>query len=239
MVKSTSGIAGASVRRMAWRRILIGLGVVVLLFGALWGVLTQGGRLPWWMWLGGIVLLPALLNRAIDETEKTAGRAVRGAVAEESVGAELEKLDERFHVIHDVVVGPGNIDHVVIGPAGLFVVETKSHRGQVTFDGEKLLLGGRPFEKNFLAQAYAESMALKEYLRKATGADFEVRPLLVFTNGFVKVRGAAKGVEILPLKWMNDRITKGSEILDEDKRGRLARAIAPLSDQARRAAARS
>lgn len=164
---------------------------------------------------------------------------MRGAVAEESVATELENLDDRFHVIHDVIVGPGNIDHVVIGPAGLFIIETKSHRGQVTFDGEKLLLSGRPFDKNFLAQAYAESMSLKEYLKKATGSDFEVRPLLVFTNGFIKVRGRAKGVEVLPLKWMNDRITKGVDVLPEDERQRLARALATLTDQARRASARS
>lgn len=224
---------------MALRRLLIGLGIVFLLFGALWGLLISGGGLPWWMWFGGLLLIPAVMQRVMNETEKQAGRAVRGAVAEESVAAELAKLDDRFHVIHDVIVGPGNIDHVVIGPAGLFIIETKSHRGQVTFDGEKLLLGGRTFEKNFLAQAYAESMALKEYLKKATGSDFDVRPLLVFSNGFVKVRGRAKGVEVLPLKWLNERVCRGSEVLSEAERQRLARAIATLTDEARRTAAHS
>ncbi len=142
-------------------------------------------------------------------------------------------------MIHDVIVGPGNIDHVIVGPSGLFVIETKSHRGQVTFDGDKLLLGGRPFEKNFLAQAYAEAMALKEYLKKATGSDFDVTPLLVFSAGFVKVRGRARGVEVLPLKWLNDRIRKGGEVLSADERQRLARALATLTDEARRASAHS
>jgi hypothetical protein len=220
---------------MAWKRYFIGLGLMVILVGALWGLLKAGGQLPWWMWLGGLIMIPALMKRVEHETDRSTGRAIRGAIAEESVATELEKLDDRFHVIHDVIVGPGNIDHVVIGPAGLFTVETKSHRGHVTFDGEKLLLGGRPFEKNFLAQAYAESMALKEYLKKATGHDFDVRPLLVFTNGFVQVRGRAKGVEILPLKWMNARLARGGETLSEEMRQRLARALAMLTDQARRA----
>lgn len=237
MPKSTSGAAGASVRRMAWKRVLIGLGVVVLLFGVLWGLLIAGGKLPSWMWLGALLLLPGLMRYVLDETEKSVRKAKRGEVAEKSVARELERLDDRFHVIHDVIVGPGNIDHVVIGPSGLFIVETKSHPGLVTFNGERLLHSGRPFEKDFLAQAYAESMSLKEYLKKATGSDFLVRPLLVFTEAYVKVRGRVKGVEVLPLKWMNERITEGVEVLSEAERQRLARALAPLTDQARRASA--
>lgn len=82
------------------------------------------------------------------------------------------------------------------GPAGIFALETKSHRGQVTFQDDQLMLGGRPLEKNMLAQSYAEAMALKGYLRKATGKDFSVTPVLVFASAFVKVRGKAKGVEV-------------------------------------------
>lgn len=109
-------------------------------------------------------MLLGLMRYVLDETEKSVRKAKRGEVAERSVARELERLDDRFHVIHDVIVGPGNIDHVVIGPSGLFIVETKSHPGLVTFNGERLLHSGRPFEKDFLAQAYAESMSLKEYL---------------------------------------------------------------------------
>jgi hypothetical protein len=81
----------------------------------------------------------------------------------------------------------GNIDHVVVGPARTFTIGTKSHWGKVAFRGGQLLLNGRPFEKNVLAQSYAEAKSLQEHLRKISGKDFPVTPLLVFTRAFVEV----------------------------------------------------
>src|SRR5262252_8132410 len=49
-----------------------------------------------------------------------------GAGGEEYVGAILGSLDEHWSVIHDATVGPGNIDHIVVGPGGVFAIETKA-----------------------------------------------------------------------------------------------------------------
>ena len=59
-------------------------------------------------------------------------RRDRGATGEEQVGGLLEGLaGSGWHVIHDVTLGHGNVDHILIGPAGVFTVETKSHPGPV------------------------------------------------------------------------------------------------------------
>ena len=51
----------------------------------------------------------------------------RGAKGEEDVGAILDGLVERGWLpIHDVCIERGNADHIVVGPAGIFTVETKS-----------------------------------------------------------------------------------------------------------------
>src|SRR5207244_1767943 len=52
-------------------------------------------------------------------------RRDRGASAEEHVGGLLEQL-AGWRVIHDASMGRGNVDHILIGPAGVFTVETKS-----------------------------------------------------------------------------------------------------------------
>jgi hypothetical protein len=54
-----------------------------------------------------------------------------GYVGEEKVGAELECLGPEWHVLHAVPVGAhgSDIDHVVIGPPGVFSVNTQHHRG--------------------------------------------------------------------------------------------------------------
>jgi len=64
-------------------------------------------------------------NREMD----VAVRWLGGARAEEAVGEELNMLRPDFVVMHDLDrVGPGNVDHVVSGPTGVFMVETKRYR---------------------------------------------------------------------------------------------------------------
>ena len=58
-------------------------------------------------------------------------RRDRGATGEEEVGELLEGLGGEWRVEHDVSLGRGNVDHVLVGPAGVFTVETKSHPGPV------------------------------------------------------------------------------------------------------------
>lgn len=59
----------------------------------------------------------------------------KGAYAEERVTRKLSRLPEEYHVFNDVYILNGNrsvqIDHVVISPYGLFVIETKNYKGWI------------------------------------------------------------------------------------------------------------
>ena len=65
---------------------------------------------------------------------RMAERWRRGAEGEEATAAALAALPSSWVVIHDVA-WPGrklaNIDHVAIGPAGVFVIDSKNWSGQV------------------------------------------------------------------------------------------------------------
>jgi hypothetical protein len=76
-----------------------------------------------------IVLAVALGRRANCELDD-ASRWLWGARAETSVGEELNRLrGDGYVVLHDIEQrGEGNIDHVVSGPTGVFLVETKLRR---------------------------------------------------------------------------------------------------------------
>ncbi len=52
-----------------------------------------------------------------------------GADGEEAVAKRLRKLDDRWRTLHSVPVGAGesDIDHVVIGPGGVYTVNAKNH----------------------------------------------------------------------------------------------------------------
>jgi len=83
-------------------------------------------------------------------------RALRlGIEGERAVGQFLERLRAAgYFVFHDVLGENFNIDHVLIGPAGVITIETKTlskpRRGdaRITFDGEKVLVQGHPPKRN-------------------------------------------------------------------------------------------
>jgi hypothetical protein len=82
----------------------------------------------------GVELLVIATVLAVDRIyDPQLDRWARGARGEESVGAILDELRSGgWYVIHDLALGRGNIDHVLVGPGGVFAVETKSHRGRIS-----------------------------------------------------------------------------------------------------------
>ena len=120
-----------------------------------------------------------------------------GRDGEKAVGQFLESLRERgYRVFHDVVGGNFNLDHVLIGPAGVFTVETKTHSkpggdARVTFDGETIRIAGFEPDRDPVVQAKAQASWLRELLSESTGRRFEVKSVIVYPGWFVN-EGDAK-----------------------------------------------
>lgn len=76
-------------------------------------------------------------------TEERAWR--KGAEGEEAVGRRLAKLPEGWQVLHDLTIGSqgANLDHLVVGPPGVFTVNTKHHTGRVTVYERAILHNGK------------------------------------------------------------------------------------------------
>jgi hypothetical protein len=154
-------------------------------------------------------------------------RRDRGASGEEQVGALLDGLpDDEWEVIHDASLGRGNVDHILIGPAGVFTVETKSHPGPVRV--------GRVHGAT-LSQAQAQRRAVEH----VTG--LEVEPLIAYSRAWVdKPMARRKGVRVLPARmlpsYLGRRPRKLSEAEVEQAHERITQAL--LEEQARRRAAR-
>jgi drug/metabolite transporter superfamily protein YnfA len=76
------------------------------------------------------IVLALALKRYADGQVDPAIRWLGGARAETSVGEELNDLQgEGFVVMHDIEQRcEGNVDHLVSGPTGVFMVETKERR---------------------------------------------------------------------------------------------------------------
>lgn len=100
------------------------------------------------------------LARALGvHTDERAWRI--GADGEEKVAAQLRKLqskDPRWHVLHAVPVGENgsDIDHVVIGPGGVFTLNAKHHPGaKIWVAGNTVMVNGQrqPYVRNSAHEA--------------------------------------------------------------------------------------
>ena len=102
----------------------------------------------------------------------------RGANGELVTGWWLGRLPDGWHVINDIPVGNAgmNVDHLVIGPAGVFTVNTKRLTGKV-WVGPKSILHNRR-RTDFLPDASAEASGASRLLSSAIGRPVEVRAVL-------------------------------------------------------------
>lgn len=116
----------------------------------------------------------------------------QGKEGEIHVGQELESLREKgIKVLHDVQGEGFNVDHILIGPKGIFTVETKTWSKSaksptsIGYDGKVITLGGHPMASDPVKQAKGQAHWLRDLIKKQTGKDFEVRPVVVFPGWWV------------------------------------------------------
>lgn len=127
------------------------------------------------------------------------GRRLRqlnlGYEGEIAVGQELNQLlADGFRVFHDFPAAKYNIDHIVIGPTGVFAVETKARAKPDTGDGKadaRVELHGRALrfptwtETEPLEQAKRQAEGLSRWLSKAVGETVAVWAVVALPGWFV------------------------------------------------------
>ena len=187
----------------------------------------------WWRWLhplpgppiGFTALAVVLSGHAAYKVPgliKTVRALNLGLDGEKSVGQELEQLRERgCRVLHDLPGEGFNLDHVVIAPSGIYVIETKTHRkpcgrdATVTFDGEQIRVDGYVPDRDYIRQALAARTWLNNLVFEVTGKRFPVRAAIVFPGWYVTVTGKSRqpGLWVLNPKALPAFISREAAVL--------------------------
>lgn len=113
---------------------------------------------------------------------------------EVAVGQDLHnELTNGFKIYHDFPGDKFNIDHIAIGPTGVFAIETKgrsravkneNNNWIVTFNGEYLDFPGWK-EKRPIEQSKMQANWLKQWIKKSTTEDIYVTPVLAIPHWLV------------------------------------------------------
>lgn len=138
-----------------------------------------------------------------------------GFQGERFVAEELNQLlRDGFDVFHDIPFDNYNIDHVVIGPAGVFVIETKTRRKplqdgekqyEVIFDGTALdFPNGR--DTDALDQLNRNVKSFAAWISSATGDRTAVTGILTIPGWYVTLK-ARSAVRVLNPKQIRGVVT--------------------------------
>ena len=127
-------------------------------------------------------------------------RAYRlGAVGEETVGARLRKLNPtKWLVLHDIILNEKgtNLDHLVIGPPGVFSLNTKHHpKAKIVVTGRGFRVNGH--RQNYLPVAVNEAAKVARVLGAAVGQPVHVYPMIVVMGAELEVRSAPSDVHVV------------------------------------------
>jgi hypothetical protein len=170
------------------------------------------------------LVLLYLLKRLIEQKLDISDKFYSGRNGEYEICDELEKFPDEYSIFQDVKLDSmnGNIDFVVIGPTGIFVIEVKSQRGKVEFK--------REYEQKFLRQTMNEAMNLHNHLRQNIGKDYFVNPVLVFSRASVRFGlTPVNKVYVIGKAFLKELILTGKKRLSQEEitnlKNQLLRAV--------------
>ncbi len=144
----------------------------------------------------------------------------------------LNKLmPEGNHVFHDFQADNFNIDHIVVGPAGVFAIETKARSKAVSGDGKKdanAIYNGREIifsnfnDTTYLEQAKRQAKWLSTWLKSAIGEPVDVFPVISLPGFYVETKAPPNGMFVINPKQMKTVIrSKIVKNLDDRKIQRI------------------
>jgi hypothetical protein len=113
----------------------------------------------------------------------------KGARGEERVARELSLLPAEHTVYHGLagagssaIAADTDYDHIVVGPTGVFVIETKNWSGQVSVEDGRVLCDGREPSRGPLEQVKHAANALRARMKASCGYEGPLQPVVCFAG---------------------------------------------------------
>ena len=168
---------------------------------------------------GAAVRAQAVAAREAAPVRSTLARVLRvhtqerawriGAEGEEKVAAQLDRLARKhpgWRFLHAVPVGNrgADIDHIAIGPAGVFTINAKNHPGsKIWVGGDVLMVDGH--RHAYVRNSRHEAARAARLLSAATGIEVPVSGLVVPVNAAnVAVKQQPDDVTVVPRRRLAD-----------------------------------
>ena len=153
-----------------------------------------------------------------------------GRDGEKAVGQYLDSLRlNGFEVLHDIVGGQFNIDHIIVSEHGVYTIETKTYSKPGKGEAKIAYRDGKIFKNNvnigdgIVIQAKAQAKWLKELIKDTLGRDYVVQPIVVFPGWYVDVDNKLlENLWLLNPKGIGSFINNKPKVLSTDDKKAVA-----------------
>jgi hypothetical protein len=184
--------------------------------------------------LGVVALLVLLwwtmrwMDPVLDKWAKERIAYLRGGQGEALVAWLLKDLEDDWHVFNNVKLeSEWDIDHIVIGPGGVWCISTKSHRGLFRIDERgELTYNNQPC--NWLADVTRQAMSLKQRLAALLTGDMPyVEAALAVPLGWVE--GRSRNGWLLNQDNLTNTLRDRRKVLDKAQIHRCVKSVEMLT----------
>lgn len=172
-------------------------------------------------------------DRYTDRLAKERVKWLRGGQSEGFVAWLLKDLDDRWHVFNGLQLEPdSDVDHIVVGPGGVYSISTKGYRGLFEADEQGNLLYNRQPTK-LLQATFMQAMKLRDRLTALLGEDVPfVNAVLAVPHGYVAFSGPRRNVWVLNETDLTDVMERAPQRLDGRQVRRLVECVSMLDRSA-------
>lgn len=185
-----------------------------------WGLGFVGGC-AYGFWLYARDAVPRHIEQWLD-----------GAEGERRTEKALISLERQgWHVAHDLQGKYGNVDHLVVGPAGVFLLDSKNWFGDVTVEEGVATITPRDnpdaaWSATGLARRMrAMSKSNKEALQTLTGIRTWIQPVVVVWAPFAQKHVESQGIAYVAGENLAEWLLRRPGNLDKARAEKLVRAI--------------
>jgi hypothetical protein len=243
-MKKFYGIAGENARFVGLLNVFLPMFAAIFIAGYIIGIASPVKTLS--TTVIGILLLCLALAFGISIllSRKKLVLYYKGAKGEEDVASELTKLSDEYVVFNDFAPGKSNIfkpqkniDHIVVGPSGIFIVETKNWSSDISLDKGHILYDGQKPDTPPLQQARELTKLTKDWLEEQLGEevnDLTYHPVVCFASNQIKDSNIyVSGVQVCNLTALKDCIENALVIpIDENLLKKVIKCFADYFDNA-------
>ncbi len=172
---------------------------------------------------GAALLMTAYCAFRIFRLRKEIRNLNQAEKGERRVSELLSQLRrKRYVAFDDLPATESNVDHVIVGPGGIFAIETKAYsvfgNGYVGVDEQGVLrLSNKPAMKDPLGQATSAAATVAKMLKERMRQDFAVTPVLIFPGWSLKGARAQTGVVVLNDGMIAEFFASLPEVVGDDQ----------------------